>query len=136
MSKISEKSSSSASSQEVPAVALGPRSVYIEDITSDELCDETNVGQNPHTAVTAVTAAPEDFTLENGYDLRPRMYSRHPELFMAVTYYNEDKVLLSRTTHSIMENIRDIINVKATSKFRNKGGPPWKKIVLCIDIKA
>ncbi|KAI0813509.1 glycosyltransferase family 2 protein [Xylaria sp. FL0064] len=132
-------------------------------MTSDELCDETNVEESPcgprvlsryitrkaklventvlcvdypvpsaiknyvqsenydleggtgepfNMRYTVVTVAPEDFIWENGYDLRPRMYSRHTELFVAVTYYNEDKV--------------------PTSKFWNKGGPPWQKIVLCI----
>ncbi|KAI0436744.1 glycosyltransferase family 2 protein [Xylaria telfairii] len=80
---------------------------------------------------TAVTVDPDDFTRQNGFDLRPRTYNRHTELFVAVTYYNEDKVLLSRTTHSIMQNIRDIINLKR-STFWNNGGPAWQKIVLCI----
>ncbi|KAK4160265.1 chitin synthase 1 [Cladorrhinum sp. PSN259] len=80
---------------------------------------------------TAATCDPNDFTLKNGYDLRPRMYNRHTELFVGVTYYNEDKVLFCRTYHSVMQNVRDIINLR-NSSFWNKGGPAWQKIVLCL----
>jgi chitin synthase len=80
---------------------------------------------------TAATCDPDDFTLKNGYDLRPRMYNRHTELLIAITYYNEDKNLLSRTLHGVMQNIRDIVNLKK-STFWNKGGPAWQKIVVCL----
>ncbi|ODA80363.1 hypothetical protein RJ55_03321 [Drechmeria coniospora] len=80
---------------------------------------------------TAATCDPNDFTLKNGYDLRPRMYNRHTELLIAITYYNEDKVLLARTFHGVMQNIRDIVNLKK-STFWNKGGPAWQKIVVCL----
>jgi chitin synthase len=80
---------------------------------------------------TAATCDPNDFTLKNGYDLRPRLYRRHTELLVAVTCCNEDKVLLRRTTHSIMQNIRDITNLER-STFWNKRGPAWQNIVLCI----
>ncbi|KAJ3520972.1 hypothetical protein NM208_g13498 [Fusarium decemcellulare] len=80
---------------------------------------------------TAATCDPNDFTLKNGYDLRPRMYNRHTELLIAITYYNEDKVLMARTLHHTMQNIRDIVNLKK-STFWNKGGPAWQKIVVCL----
>ncbi|ROT34654.1 chitin synthase [Sodiomyces alkalinus F11] len=80
---------------------------------------------------TAATCDPNDFTLKNGYDLRPRMYNRHTEMLIAITYYNEDKVLVSRTLHGVMQNIRDIVNLKK-STFWNKGGPAWQKIVVCL----
>lgn len=80
---------------------------------------------------TAATCDPGDFTLKNGYNLRPAMYNRHTELLIAVSYYNEDKVMLSRSLHSIMQNIRDIVNLKK-SEFWNKGGPAWQKIVVCL----
>ncbi|KAI0144102.1 glycosyltransferase family 2 protein [Hypoxylon sp. NC0597] len=80
---------------------------------------------------TAATCDPNDFTLKNGYDLRPRMYNRHTELLIAITYYNEDKQLFSRTLHGVMQNIRDIVNLKK-STFWNKGGPAWQKIVVCF----
>lgn len=59
------------------------------------------------------------------------MYNRHTELLIAITYYNEDKVLTSRTLHGVMQNIRDIVNLKK-SEFWNKGGPAWQKIVVCL----
>ncbi|SPN99148.1 probable Chitin Synthase 1 (chs-1) [Cephalotrichum gorgonifer] len=80
---------------------------------------------------TAATCDPNDFTLSNGYNLRPRMYNRHTELLIAITYYNENKVLLARTLHGVMQNIRDIVNLKK-STFWNAGGPAWQKIVVCI----
>jgi chitin synthase len=59
------------------------------------------------------------------------MYNRHTELLIAITYYNEDKVLTARTLHGVMQNIRDIVNLRK-SEFWNKGGPAWQKIVVCL----
>ncbi|GAB1206093.1 hypothetical protein APSETT445_004774 [Aspergillus pseudonomiae] len=84
-----------------------------------------------HMRYTAATCDPNDFTLHNGYNLRPAMYNRHTELLIAVTYYNEDKTLTSRTLHGVMQNIRDIVNLKK-SEFWNKGGPAWQKIVVAL----
>ncbi|KAK5133494.1 hypothetical protein LTR08_007631 [Meristemomyces frigidus] len=84
-----------------------------------------------HLRYTAATCDPNDFTLKNGYNLRPAMYNRHTELLIAVTYYNEDKTLTSRTLHGVMQNIREIVNLKK-SEFWNKGGPAWQKIVVCL----
>ncbi|PSN61698.1 glycosyltransferase family 2 protein [Corynespora cassiicola Philippines] len=80
---------------------------------------------------TAATCDPNDFTIQNGYNLRPRMYNRHTELLIAITYYNEDKNLLARTLHGTMRNIRDIANLRKTT-FWNTGGPAWEKIVVCL----
>jgi len=80
---------------------------------------------------TAATCDPDDFTLKNGYNLRQSMYNRHTELLIAITYYNEDKMLTARTMHGVMQNIRDIVNLKK-SEFWNKGGPAWQKIVVCL----
>ncbi|EER25663.1 Chitin synthase, class 2 [Coccidioides posadasii str. Silveira] len=84
-----------------------------------------------HMRYTAATCDPNDFTLHNGYNLRPAMYNRHTELLIAITYYNEDKMLTSRTLHGVMQNIRDIVNIKK-SEFWNKGGPAWQKIVVAL----
>lgn len=84
-----------------------------------------------HMRYTAATCDPNDFTLKNGYNLRPAMYNRHTELLIAITYYNEDKELTARTLHGVMQNIRDIVNIKK-SEFWNKGGPAWQKIVVCL----
>ncbi|KAH6695066.1 chitin synthase-domain-containing protein [Plectosphaerella plurivora] len=80
---------------------------------------------------TAATCDPNDFTIRNGYNLRPRLYNRHTELMIAITYYNEDKVLLARTLHGVMQNVRDIVNLRK-SRFWNQGGPAWQKIVVCL----
>jgi chitin synthase len=80
---------------------------------------------------TAATCDPNEFTLHNGYNLRPAMYNRHTELLIAITYYNEDKTLTARTLHGVMQNIRDIVNLKK-SEFWNKGGPAWQKIVVAL----
>jgi chitin synthase len=84
-----------------------------------------------HMRYTAATCDPDDFTLKNGYNLRPAMYNRHTELLIAITYYNEDRVLTARTLHGVMQNIRDIVNLKR-SEFWNKGGPAWQKICVCL----
>ena len=38
-----------------------------------------------HMRYTAATCDPNDFTLKNGYNLRPAMYNRHTELLIAIT---------------------------------------------------
>ncbi|KAH8204660.1 hypothetical protein TruAng_001135 [Truncatella angustata] len=80
---------------------------------------------------TAATCDPNDFTLLNGYTLRQHMYNRHTELLIAITYYNEDKVLFARTLHGVMQNIRDIVNLKK-STFWTRGSAAWEKIVVCL----
>jgi chitin synthase len=87
--------------------------------------------RNRNATDTAANCDPNDFTLKNGYNLRPAMYNRHTELLIAITAYNEDKVLTARTLHGVMQNIRDIVNLKK-SEFWNKGGPAWQKIVVCL----
>lgn len=84
-----------------------------------------------HMRYTAATCDPDDFTLKNGYNLRPAMYNRHTELLIAITYYNEDKVLTARTLHGVMQNVKEIVNLKK-SEFWNKGGPAWQKIVVTL----
>ncbi|KAK9488204.1 chitin synthase-domain-containing protein [Lipomyces starkeyi] len=83
-----------------------------------------------HMRYTAATCDPDEF-VRNGYTLRPKMYYRKTELLIAITYYNEDKVLTARTLHGVMKNIRDICNLKRT-KFWNNNGPAWQKIVVCL----
>ncbi|KAH8821096.1 chitin synthase 2 [Xylogone sp. PMI_703] len=84
-----------------------------------------------HMRYTAATCDPDEFTLKNGYNLRPAMYNRHTELLIAITYYNEDKILTARTLHGVMQNIRDIVHLKK-SDFWHRGGPAWQKIVVAL----
>lgn len=78
---------------------------------------------------TAIQDNPNDFTLKNGYNLRPGMYNRHTELLICVTYYNEDRAMLARTLCSIFENVREL---SPPRNFWSKGGPSWQKIVVCV----
>ena len=59
------------------------------------------------------------------------MYNRRIELLIGITCFSEDKVLFARTLHSVMRNVRDIVNLKK-SEFWNKGDPAWQKIAVCI----
>ncbi|POV94369.1 hypothetical protein PSTT_16894 [Puccinia striiformis] len=93
--------------------------------------------QFSHLRYTAATCDPDDFTPENGWKLRTATTGNETELLIAVTYYNEDKVLFARTMHGVMLNIRDIC--KSSSRFWNgKGaeagqkGSGWQKIVVCL----
>ncbi|GLB04453.1 hypothetical protein AtubIFM57258_010419 [Aspergillus tubingensis] len=92
---------------------------------------EATAEEFTHLRYTAATCDPDDFNLRNGYNLRAAMFNRHTEILIAITYYNEDKVLTSRTLHGVMQNIRDIVNLKKT-QFWDKGGPAWQKIVVCL----
>ncbi|KAJ5368916.1 Chitin synthase C [Penicillium cataractarum] len=80
---------------------------------------------------TAATCDPDEFVMRNGYNLRPAMSNRHTELMIAITCRSENKVLTARTLHGVMQNIRDITNLKK-SEFWNQGGPAWQKIVVCL----
>lgn len=44
----------------------------------------------------AATVDPDDFTANNGWSLRTSNYNRPTEILIAVTSYNEDKLLYSR----------------------------------------
>ncbi|KAF2468369.1 chitin synthase G [Lindgomyces ingoldianus] len=94
---------------------------------------ETGFDEFTQMRYTAATCDPNEFTLKNGYNLRPTMYNRHTELMVSITVYNEDKWLLARSLHSVMMNVRDIVNLKR-SEFWNKGSVAWQKIVVCIII--
>lgn len=49
-----------------------------------------------HMRYSAATVDPDDFTPSNGWSLRTSNYNRPTELLIAVTSYNEDKLLYSR----------------------------------------
>ncbi|KGB79519.2 chitin synthase [Cryptococcus deuterogattii R265] len=84
---------------------------------------------------TAATCDPDDFTPENGWKLKTTSYNRETELLIAITSYNEDKILYARTLHNVMLNIRDICNTKASKFWRRsaeEGCPGWQKIVVAL----
>ncbi|KAK4056773.1 hypothetical protein OIO90_002325 [Microbotryomycetes sp. JL221] len=96
-----------------------------------------------HMRYTAACCDPDDFTAENGYSLRASTYQRQTDLLVCITAYNENKVLLTRTLHGLMLNIRDMVKGKF-SEFRAQAeaaggaeqgrgrGQAWKRIVVCL----
>ncbi|TKY90705.1 hypothetical protein EX895_000703 [Sporisorium graminicola] len=76
----------------------------------------------------AVTCDPDDFVAES-FTLRPALYARHTELFIAITMYNEDEVLFCRTFHGVMKNIAHLCS---RNKSRTWGKEGWKKVVVAI----
>ncbi|WWD19088.1 hypothetical protein CI109_103546 [Kwoniella shandongensis] len=88
-----------------------------------------------HMRYTAATCDPDDFTPENGWKLKTTAYNRDTELLIAITSYNEDKILYARTLHNVMVNIRDICNTKASKFWRRtaeEGRPGWQRIVVAL----
>ncbi|EST10086.1 Chitin synthase N-terminal [Kalmanozyma brasiliensis GHG001] len=76
----------------------------------------------------AVTCDPDQFAAES-FTLRPALYGRHTELFIAITMYNEDEVLFCRTFHGVMKNIAHLCS---RNKSRTWGKDGWKKVVVAI----
>ncbi|MBW0494345.1 hypothetical protein O181_034060 [Austropuccinia psidii MF-1] len=71
-----------------------------------------------HMRYSAVTCDPDEFTRQAGWTLRPENYGRKIELLVAITYYNEDKILVARTLHGVMTNLRDMCKAR-WSEFRH-----------------
>jgi len=83
----------------------------------------------------AATCDPDEFSMENGWSLRTKMYNRKTELLIAVTSYNEDKTLYSRTLHGVMQNIRDICRTEQSKYFRpsaEEGVTGWQMITVAL----
>lgn len=84
----------------------------------------------------AVTCDPDEFTRENGWGLRASTeYGRATELLICLTYYNEDRNLLTRTLYGVMQNIRDICKnrwSKYWSHCSEEGRPAWQRIVVSL----
>ncbi|CAD6930773.1 unnamed protein product, partial [Tilletia controversa] len=77
---------------------------------------------------TAITCPPDEFP-KNSFSLRPSLAGRHTELFIAVTMYNEDEILFTRTLHGVAKNIAHLCS---RHKSRTWGPDGWKKVVVCI----
>ncbi|KAJ2931569.1 hypothetical protein H1R20_g5411, partial [Candolleomyces eurysporus] len=94
-----------------------------------------NTTEFSHMRYTAATCDPDDFTEQNGWSLRQKMYNRETELLIAVTSYNEDKILYARTLHGVMLNIRDIAKTRQSKywkKHAEEGRPAWQKITVAL----
>lgn len=88
-----------------------------------------------HMRYSAATCDPDEFSEDNGWSLRTKMYNRETELLIAVTSYNEDKTLYSRTLHGVMLNIRDICKTKQSKYWRRsaeEGVPGWQRITVAL----
>ncbi|KAK0522442.1 Chitin synthase, class 1 [Tilletia horrida] len=96
----------------------------------------SNTNEFTHMRYTAATCDPDEFTVQNGWTLRTTsQYGRDTELLIAITYYNEDRILLARTLHGVMLNIRDICKSKASKFWRRsaeEGRPGWQRIVVSL----
>ncbi|KAI1097910.1 glycosyltransferase family 2 protein [Jackrogersella minutella] len=83
-----------------------------------------------HMRYTAATCDPNDFYNEN-FTLRQKLFSksRHTELFIVITMYNEDDILFARTMIGVLKNIEYMCSRKESKTW---GPDAWKKIVVCV----
>lgn len=83
-----------------------------------------------HMRYSAATCDPSEF-VPNQFTLRQKCYQqpRQTELFIVVTMYNEDDILLGRTLQGVFKNIKHL-----TTRSRSKvwGKDAWKKVVVCV----
>ena len=83
-----------------------------------------------HMRYSAATCDPSQF-VTNQFTLRQTCYQtpRQTELFIVVTLYKEDEILLGRTLQGIFKNIKHL-----SSRTRSKtwGKDAWKKVVVCV----
>ncbi|KAI8368471.1 chitin synthase 1 [Blakeslea trispora] len=77
---------------------------------------------------TAVTCDPKNFVSE-GYTLRQQLMKRETELFIVLTMYSEDEVMLARTLHGIMKNISHLCT---RDRSHTWGPSSWEKVTVCI----
>lgn len=89
-----------------------------------------------HVRYSAVTCDPDDFVPDHGWGLRTSSeYERETELLITLTYYNEDRSLLTRTLHSVMQNIRDLCHHRSSAywgQFQHTPQPAWQRIVVAL----
>ncbi|KAF8482206.1 chitin synthase-domain-containing protein [Gautieria morchelliformis] len=80
------------------------------------------------TRYTAVTSDPDGFESQRFF-LRQNIYGRTTELFICITMYNEDEILLCRTLYGVMKNIAHLCSRRASQTW---GPESWKKVVVCV----
>ena len=83
-----------------------------------------------HMRYTAATCDPNNFYEEN-FTLRQKLFSktRHTELFIVVTMYNEDEILFARTMIGVLKNVEYMCK---RTESKTWGKDAWKKIVVCV----
>ncbi|KAG8891548.1 Chitin synthase, class 3, partial [Tulasnella sp. 417] len=77
---------------------------------------------------TAVTCDADDFEAER-YSLRQNWSGRDTELLIAITMYNEDEILLTRTLYGVMQGISHLCSRKNSKTW---GDGAWKKVSLSM----
>ncbi|KAH9179673.1 glycosyltransferase family 2 protein [Lactarius sanguifluus] len=108
---------------------------FITDAVEDKWKSGVKTTEFSHMRYSAATCDPDEFGEDNGWSLRTKMYNRETELLIAVTSYNEDKTLYSRTLHGVMLNIRDICKTKQSKYWRRsaeEGVPGWQRITVAL----
>ncbi|KAK9451604.1 chitin synthase-domain-containing protein [Limtongia smithiae] len=96
------------------------------------LASKSDRGEFKHLRYSAVTVEPGEF-VDAGFTLRQMKYSpkRETVIFIVITIYNEDDILLARTLKGVFENIYHLCNLKP--KDNSEWGPTaWKRVVVCI----
>lgn len=83
-----------------------------------------------HMRYSAATCDPNEFG-SSRFTLRQKCYRqpRETELFIAITIYNEDDILLGRTLSGVFKNIKHLV---MRSNTKTWGQDAWKKIVVCV----
>ncbi|CCD25666.1 chitin synthase I NDAI_0F03480 [Naumovozyma dairenensis CBS 421] len=78
----------------------------------------------------AVTCEPNHL-LQKNFTVRQLKYltPRPTELFIVITMYNEDHILLGRTLKGVMDNVKCMVKKTHSSTW---GPDAWKKIVVCV----
>ncbi|ODV89258.1 glycosyltransferase family 2 protein [Tortispora caseinolytica NRRL Y-17796] len=101
-----------------------------ERITEKLTPERRNDREFAYMRYSAATCDPSYFVADN-YTLRQNMYRtpRVTELFIVVTLYNEDDILLGRTLLGVMKNIK---HLESRSNSKTWGKDSWKKVVVCI----
>ena len=116
-------------------IAEYPVPTAVKNAVEPKWANATNTTEFSHMRYTAATCDPDDYTRENGWTFRASMYGRPTELLIAVTSYNEDKILYARTLHSVMLNIRDICKTKSARFWKRsteEGIPGWQRITVAL----
>jgi chitin synthase len=92
--------------------------------------DKQEIREFTHMRYSAATCDPRDFDTMR-FTLRQNLYKlpRSPELFIVVTMYNEDDLLLARTLTGVFQNVNYMENLKKSDTW---GENSWRKITVCI----
>jgi chitin synthase len=90
-----------------------------------EACSSIRQPEFTHVDYTPVLDSPDDFD----YNMRQNTLNRPTELFIVITMYNESEVLLARTLHASIENIRQLCR---STLPRSWGPNGWMNAVICI----